>query len=705
MRLHRACIGLIPLGALLANACGSSDKKKDVTTDGGLDAMTAADGQNGGGGGSPGMPDTGQPPNMPDTGQPPGMPDTGTDRSAPPMPEAGADVSADAASDVVATLDGGSDAATDAAGPRTKTLFSVAPGSVGLAATAVAAEAEPQSSVYGAGSPIPEPTSGDNSLEIAPADLGLAAGDDIDALSFLVADPATPLYRFSVTDHSGEEGAEATHVRRSSVAGDVPADLFFSDGSASFKDLGEGGSDLGYNALWGDELSLGLQGQSSPDAAAGPQDDVNALHVASPTDTGPVYFSVAPGATGTAATALRNTAANERGCTIYASDRDGNNRVALTCANLGLAAGDDVDALAVVGSASPDAVLFSVTPGSAGLASTGVATRVGSAKPFASDIYRSTGDGNNTLEVLAEDLGLQRFAPFDDLDALAVEELPSRRYEFANTCTLTPSPFDAPGDGGAGTLNPVAATPIALGILVTFAQGPGGVELRAYDVSSDCGQVGAAQLIPTGTVDYDTRVAIIPLPGWSAAAPFQNIEIWTADGFGPYSITHLDGNGAVISTYTLTVPNAMDSPSALAYDGYRDRFIFAAPAASYPTDDLLYFDRPAAGAADAGPLPITGTAATSLPQPCASSPFGTPLAVAALGDENLIVANPAQSNGGAFRVCELSPTMQFRGPAVPWTEPPTGGATVLAASFPGNGVVVVHHDGTDVFVDSTAGPP
>lgn len=286
-------------------------------------------------------------------------------------------------------------------------LFSVAPGAEGLAATGVAESApDAASNLYTSTGSGATHVQGTNALGYGFADLGLDAGDDLDATSAIHPDDASAFY-FSVVDVADhDEGVLDSGVRRSASTGEVKSDIFMTYALAPLNGNGS-------NIEWVDEFRLGLSPETEGEASP---DDLNALDIGVPAGTKPLFFSIAPGALGTADSAVASVTADELGCTVFSSQLDGDNVVAFSCADLGLAPGDDIDALVVLGvDDEPRTLLFSVTPDSVGAAATGVAAQAGEA---AADVFASDGTGTNTIYIEERALGL---LADDDLDALAVE--------------------------------------------------------------------------------------------------------------------------------------------------------------------------------------------------------------------------------------------------------------------------------------------
>ena len=324
--------------------------------------------------------------------------------------------------------------------PVAHLLFTVGPGAKGLAGTALAAQANPQSVIFGSSSENPDPVNGSNSVLITGDQLGLAATDTIDAFGALQPKPVNPVYFFSVA--SGAVGGVPTRLARSAETNQAIGDVYFSDTSLSFRDHNEGetegGDEFGYNGLVANEVSLGLSSVAPVDSDP---DDLTGFQLL-PDGLLPrrIYFSVSPDSVGLPGTAVAGESADGRACTIFQSDLDGKNSVAFTCASLGLLAPSDVKALTVFGSTTPTEILFSVTADSTGVADSAVdaSTSVGG------DVFVSTGDGQNSQRVARIGLGL---APNDQLDALTTVDRAPPSYSYASACTLTPSPMSADSIG------------------------------------------------------------------------------------------------------------------------------------------------------------------------------------------------------------------------------------------------------------------
>ncbi|HEX3853693.1 MAG TPA: hypothetical protein VHW01_22165, partial [Polyangiaceae bacterium] len=233
-------------------------------------------------------------------------------------------------------------------------LFTVGRGATGLAGTALAARANPQSVIFGSSSENPDPVNGANTVLITGDQLGLADTDTIDAFGSLQPKPVHPVYLFSVASGSG--GGVPTRLARSAETDQAIGDVYFSDGSLSERahnELGEaeGDDQFGYNGLVADEVSLGLSAvapvEHDPDDLTGVQLLPDGLLPKR------IYFSVSPDSVGLPGTAVASASADERACTIFQSNLDGTNSVAFTCTKLGLLAASDVKALTVFGTTAP----------------------------------------------------------------------------------------------------------------------------------------------------------------------------------------------------------------------------------------------------------------------------------------------------------------------------------------------------------------
>ncbi|HXV75085.1 MAG TPA: hypothetical protein VD788_02110, partial [Candidatus Polarisedimenticolaceae bacterium] len=146
--------------------------------------------------------------------------------------------------------------------------FGVTEDSSGVPDSAVATEAAQSEhpadlfSSPGSGAHAPG-AAGDNSLTLEDVDLGLAPGDELDAISFgpVAVDPFE--VHFSLRDSPRVMGVEGTDVRIQSETEVVPGDVYTSTGHPS--------PVRGSNAISLDEIALGLQPH---DLTSDPTDDL-----------------------------------------------------------------------------------------------------------------------------------------------------------------------------------------------------------------------------------------------------------------------------------------------------------------------------------------------------------------------------------------------------------------------------------------------
>lgn len=301
-------------------------------------------------------------------------------------------------------------------------IFTVDSSAVGLTGTEVESQSpNPESNIYGSAGTGRDPmhqNAGTNALFSADTDLGLMPTDDIDGVSF--GHPKThvvPIW-FSVADDTGsDEGLMSTDVRGSSDDMEDPGDIFLTFGGED-----EFSPGAGRNLLRTDEYRIGLQ----PVTPGGtPLDNVNGIDRAVESKTR-VYFTLLSGAQGAAGSGVAGVPANEVGCTIFQSDRDGTNSVALSCDDIGLVPGDEVDALvAFEDGGTLSEVWFSVNSASTGKMGSAVLIE-SMAGEAPGDIFVSDGMGSNQVQYQQYQLGLQpqmgSTGTVDELDALAVQD-------------------------------------------------------------------------------------------------------------------------------------------------------------------------------------------------------------------------------------------------------------------------------------------
>lgn len=515
---RRALFGACAVAAILA-ACADEalqpSPRNDAASAGGPSSGgfsgsigTAGSGGTGGSSGTGGSPDA-------------SPTDASIDASTDGAPESGA---TDATADHI-PID------ADSGALAKLTLFSVAPGARGLPGSAISQATTPAGSLFSApsspecrechapanqpGPPLEQPTV----LEVTPDALGLSAGDDVDALSTLTAAPLAPLYFFSLAP--GSTPALATEASRSVTEGKAAADVFSSRGQEA----------LGSNSLVADRIQLGLAlGEGDAGASA---DNVDALVVAALGAPSRVYFSVAAGAMGEPGSALNATPANERACTVFQSSLDGAHSLAFDCASLGLAPGDDVSALAVIGETTATRVLFSVTGDSLGSTGSAVETERLGSTGHAADIFASVGTGTNTLVADAATLGLAPVPGASDLDALDVADVePSPTFSPAAQCEIP------------RTLNPAALPVFALapgGLLVEFADSP--LEVKTYDLEASCAEMPGSKtfgdVLSGPVVAAAVRPTAFPI---SQTDPLSSFELWVVtNDAGTATLVRLGG--------------------------------------------------------------------------------------------------------------------------------------------------------------------
>ncbi len=519
--------------------------------------------------------------------------------------DAGPDV-LDASQDVV---EAAPEAEAEAAPPPPPLFFSVAPGAMGQTGSGVAQQTSPQSAVYGSVTAASNPSAGSNVLVAQPSELGLDPLDDVDAVSVKKPMPAHPFYYFSV-DAVAYAGGD---IRVAANANAQRGDVFQSEGVVIDQVEGFGGLD----GLYSTGLSVGLgqhpaaTGGSDAGAEAGGDaaadagtdagdagavlvdDNLDALEIGvTPANAGTAYFSVDPGASGAAGSSVASTAAGERGCTIYASDRDGQNHVVYSCGLIGLASGDNVDALAVVDTGTVTRVYFSVDATSVGAAGTEVNAEAASQyNPYQADIFYSDGDGTNHLAVDATGLGLD---VGDEVDALAIVDDPRNPVYVPNGagCTLSPSPV-APVDGGV-TYNYYNAGNISGSLELFYAESAAaGDQISAYDLST-CQRVDGP-VAGSFTVTGNGSIVPVPRAGWSAATPLSNLNVWYLFDNGMYlDLEKIDlATGQTLEAYTAAHQGYVGSPHAI-YLPAKKQF------AVVGTDSLLVIDVPTGATADGG---------------------------------------------------------------------------------------------------------
>jgi hypothetical protein len=490
----------------------------------------------------------------------------------------------------------------------------------------------PQNLIFTSSTGSQNPVNGTNAVRLTGVDLGLDPTDAIAAFALVQPEPANPLYLFSVND--GSKGEYLTRLYQSQADQDEEAQLFYSDGMPS----------PDYNLLFATEASLGLAG-FEPDGPG--HDDLIGLAAHDVREPlGDIYFTVNADAAGAADSAVATTAANERGCTVFRSERDGTNSVAFTCAELGLALDDQIDGLALWGDSTPSRVLFSVTDDSLGATDTAVWVLTSAAIRAAATLFESPGDGSNAVHKADVDLGLDPdqggdLSRRDDIDGFTVLDVPARRVARAGSCNLSYSPFDAV-DGG-DFVEQTGVGHVGSNVLVLSGiTSTGSNRLIAYNATT-CAFLQQED-VPIG-FEEDTRViqtfAIVALAGWDSKKPLDKVEYLriTGTGAADTAITRYDAAGDVVASFPV-------SGVSVGYDLVHD-----------PVADRLYIVSGGSVAVMPVPAPTdTVLTATHVPlnAPCSNvtSINGTDAA------GNLYVAEAGDS-GNEFHVCVVTPGIEI----------------------------------------------
>jgi hypothetical protein len=282
----------------------------------------------------------------------------------------------------------------------------------------------PQNLIFTSSTGSQDRVNGTNAVRVTGVDLGLDPTDSIAAFALVQPEPANPLFFFSVND--GSKGQIASGVYRAQNHGEAEeAHVYYSEGT-------------GDNALFATEASLGLDGGEP--YSADPDDLIGLAAHDAREPLGDIYFTVNADAAGAADSAVATTVANERGCTVFRSERDGTNSVAFTCTELGLAVDDQIDGLALWGDSTPSRVLFSVTEDSLGATNTAVWALTSAATRAAATLFESPGDGSNAVHKSDLDLGLSPHKAGDlnrrdDIDGFTMVDVPvARRVARAASC-------------------------------------------------------------------------------------------------------------------------------------------------------------------------------------------------------------------------------------------------------------------------------
>lgn len=572
--------------------------------------------------------------------------------------------------------------------PQPSMIFSVEPFTNGVTGSALGDQANGEASLFTSETQDFVSKLGTNQIAVTPADLGLLATDDIDAVSVLKPIPQSPIYYFSVAergDTSNEEGERLTALRRESVALEVSGDVFFSDASGTGEMLSDTGDiAYGYNALYVDEHSIGIEPAQVP--------GMNALELdVMPGDK--IYFSVAPNAEGVAGSGVANTLAVERGCAIYESSRDGTNTQIFSCADLGLTPSDNVDALVALGgdpSGAPEEVIFSVstrfTP--LGLGPRGVEPTIAPG-----GIYRSKGD-KTTPEALALPFAIGLVENnLDDLNALAIRDRAiTDPYPTPSTCQLTPAPI---AEIGAAYGYVQGALPLRDGVATLLVESDTGLDegpqmhLLGYDLKT-CELKGQPLLVDAGIYQRDPGAFALG-PAWSPADPLANIEYWVVDvAQGILTVQRMDPEtAAIVESYFASPPGIVDGLITQIVANPTTARAFSVVHGTSDARSVFEFVLPTGGT-EASPLEFQ-TVGVAMPWPCNRSQYFVDMAVEPSGDGLEVVAfmdwNEEQ------RVCSLTHDMHIKDLVRPWSPPPfqsEGVGSLIVA--PGTGIFRIDPD-------------
>lgn len=632
----------LALTLFVVQACGSEDatKTERASGDAGMGGQAGASD-----GGDPGVDSVG---GKGDAGSP-DEPDVGGAAGAGTIGVAGA---------------AGAGGALGAAGEPTiaapEILFSVKRGANGLPDTAVAAQSARQNAIYSSRTASQVKLDGTNEVKVLGSTLGLADEDDIMAFAELSREPQHPTYVFSMAALA--QGAPATSVYNSSKwGGTEEGDVYFSEGVRSYRHLGEGGDQYGYNGLLAHQSSLGLATGSE-----GAGDDVTGLALRDArVPLAEIYFTVSPYSLGAADSAVEATPANERACTVFRSDLSGKNTVAFGCADLGLVAGDEIDALLVHGDGEASKVIFSVKYGSEGAAGSAL-NDPALGQATGASLFQSTGNATNTLLKAATDLGLGEFYD-DELDGVAVFEAPpSPTVPHVAKCNLTYDPF-APAEGGLSYFS--GASHIGSNVLVVFGGITGGARQLAYDATT-CELLQQKDL-PSG-FDVAARHAIAPVAGWSAASPLAAVEHFQANSGGQAQlfIKRYDAAGDFVDELSISnnQVSANENVVALVHEPVSDKlYLLLGSSGSYVRNfRLAIVPRPD------GVLTSVDPTVINLPTPCTGYQLyftGTD----ALGN---LYLGQGQPTAAAIQVCGYRPTGELLPSPYTWT--PEGPADMLS---------------------------
>lgn len=534
--------------------------------------------------------------------------------------------------------------------PEPELLFTVKPGAVGLADTAVRTADNAQNVIYTSSTGSQEAIDGTNAAKITGEELGLAPTDQIVAFTLAQPPPQHPLYLLTVAD--GSEGALRTRIYDEYWGGqrDEESHLFYSDGQNTYRNFGEGGDEWGYNALLATQTSLGL----SPGVESLPDDLTGLMAHDARLPITELYFTVPGAAEGVEGSAVADAVADERGCTVFKSTLDGTNTVAFTCTELGLVALDQIDGLAVLSDEGEAQVLFSVTNGSAGAADTAVATAQGERYGLGASLFSSVGDGSNALHVSARELGLGEFEfelGFDELDGFTVIDAPQPTAAYADRCEL-PDFYDA--ETGMDLASFYGTSHLGQSMLVFGEANGGGARILAFDPTT-CTELQRKDM-PTG-FESPEALAVRPLAGWSALTPLDKVEylrVTDDDVAIAKVLRRYDVDGVFQDAVPIADTYAGGNIAELIYEPVHDRLFIVEPTGSRQYVGVM-------------PRPTAGTTLLELDSYQPTSPCATGTNITgtdALG--NLYLAQ-LQQNSTSYKVCAITPFGEVLPVPYTWT--------------------------------------
>ncbi len=567
----------LAITVLVAQACGSDDGKKKVLS-----------GAEGGAGGEAGGPDMGQ--------------DAAGAAGKPPVNEGGTG----GAGEVVTGGTGGAEEPpipmAGAGGeaplpPNPELLFSVKYGAHGLTDTAISTQGSPENFIYTTSTASQDAVDGTNAVKVTGAALGLAETDAIVAFAEEQVEPKNPMYLFTLAD--GSEGTSGTRSYEAAKhSGAEEGNLYFSGGEVLF-DYGNGESNYyeGYNGLSASQVSLGLTTGENLDANP---DDLRGLAVHDANkQLKELYFSVYTDAVGATDSAVDSVDSDHQGCTVFKSALDGTNSVAFTCEQLGLTIADQIDALAIFKGAEGPTVIFSVTNASQGAPGSTVASVLASTSTIGATLFKSVGDGTNTVHLPGKELGLDEYDyPFDELDGVAIIDQPKVTAGANQSCQLSYDPYDAT-EGGLGSIESTGS--VGNNVMVLFgpvAQAGAGARLLAYDATT-CEflqQVDLPQEFENGHA-----LAIVPVTGWAASKPLDKVEYYRAQTANlDLELRRYDAAGVLQSQYPLastTYAGAMglfyaSGEFTLVLDGNNGQVNYRRMSFPAPNVDTVNIDAP-----------------------------------------------------------------------------------------------------------------